>query len=148
MKGFTLFETLVVVAIGVLICLISFSAFYNLDNNQLLSKETSNLVSYIERAHSMSVSSNNFFEYGLHITPTSTTIFQGQVYSSASSTNDFHKIDSRLLVSTNLSGGVSDFYFAKVSGKPNATGTITVSLLGSTSTKTITIYATGLFQSN
>ena len=139
---------MVVIAIGALICLISFSAFYNLSNNQLLAKETSSISSYLERAHSESVSSDNFFEYGLHFTSTSTTLFQGKVYSAASTTNEFYRLNSRLQMTPNLSGGVSDFYFSKITGKPSATGTITVSLLGSTSTKTITIYATGLFQSN
>ena len=148
MKGFTLFETLVVIGIGVLICLISFSAFYDLDNNQLLAKETEEVVSYLDRARSESVSSNNFFEYGLHFSPTSTTIFQGKTYSSASTTNDFYPLNSRLVMTPNLSGGVSDLYFARITGKPSATGTVTISMLGSTSTKTIIIYATGLFESN
>ena len=146
MKGFTLLETLVVIGVGLLICLISFSTFYNLNNNQVLDKGTADVVSLIERAHSESVSSDNFSEYGLHFTSTSTTIFQGKTYSSASTTNELHNLNPRLVVSTSLSGGVSDFYFAKTTGEPSATGTITISMLGSTSTKTITIYATGLFQ--
>ncbi|MEI7777603.1 MAG: hypothetical protein WCI52_03275 [bacterium] len=148
MKGFTLFETLIVIGIGVLICLISFSAFYDLDNNQLLAKETAEVGSYLERARSMSVISNNFSEYGLHFSPTSITLFQGKTYSSTDTANDLYPLNSRLVITPNLSDGASDFYFTKVAGKPSATGTITISLLGSTSTKTITIYSTGLFESN
>lgn len=148
MKGFTLFEILVVIALVVLICTVSFSSLYNLNTNQILARETGAVVSYMERARSKSLSSQNFSEYGLHLATTSVTLFTGENYSSTSTTNELYQLNSQVTLSDALTGSASDFYFSKITGKPNATGTVTLSLKNSTSTKVITLYATGVFQSN
>jgi type II secretory pathway pseudopilin PulG len=148
-KGATLVEVLVIIAIGAIILGISFFTFYNLRNTQSLDQEVGNVLSYIERARSKSTSSSGFSEYGLHFTSTTTTVFKGKVYSASDSNNEIYKLPGGITYSAiNLTGGLYDLYFAKVTGKPNVTGTLTLYSSSTGSTKVITIFATGLAQSN
>ncbi|HZS43284.1 MAG TPA: prepilin-type N-terminal cleavage/methylation domain-containing protein [Candidatus Paceibacterota bacterium] len=144
--GFTILEILMVVVILAILVGISYTAFNNLNSSEALDTETNTILSMIERARERTISSENSIEYGVHFASTTAVLFVGKTYSAGSSTSETKNINSKVKVnSINLTGGVADIYFNKLSGKPSATGTIVFSLLSSTSSvKTITIYNTGL----
>lgn len=148
MKGFTAIEILIVIAIAIIIAGISLSSFSALNKSQALGTETDTILSMIERARSRSISSENSSEYGVRFATSSAALFSGKNYSASSSNNEVENLNSRTNISSiNLTGGASAFYFKKITGKPSATGTIVVSLIGeigTSSSKTITIYSTGL----
>ncbi len=148
-KGFTLIETLAVLFILAILSTIVFYSFSNFESGQILGKETNSVLSYLERARSESLSSLNSSPYGIYFNATSTTIFMGASYSAGSSPNEVYTLNPSVTISSiSLTGGVQQLYFNQVTGIPSATGTITLSLSEATSTKTVTIYETGLFQSN
>ena len=143
-RGFTIVEILVVLVIMGIIVTIVQSSFSRLNSSQALNTEADGVLSMVERARARSVSSENASEYGIRFASTSVTLFAGKIYG-ASSTNEIKNLNSNVRISNiNLTGGVSDVYFNRLSGKPSATGTVALSLVGGASTtKTITIYNTG-----
>lgn len=145
-SGFTLLEILIVVFIVGLLSAISYSAFSNLNSAEALDTETNTILSMTERARERAVSSENSVEYGMHFASTTAVLFVSKTYSAGSSTNETENINSKVKVnSINLTGGMTDVYFNKLTGKPSATGTIVFSLVSAPgSMKTITIYNTGL----
>jgi prepilin-type N-terminal cleavage/methylation domain-containing protein len=145
MKGFSVIEILVVVAIIAIISGIVLTSFSSLNKNQALLTETDTILSMLDRARNRSVSSESATEYGLHFASSSVVLFVGKTYPAGSSTNETENINSRLTVSSiNLTGGASDLYFKRISGKASATGTVVLSIAGGGQSKTITIYNTGL----
>ena len=145
MKGFTAIEILIVIAIMVIIAAISLTSLVNLNNVQALNTETDSVLSILERARARSISSENSSEFGVHFASTSAALFAGKNYSAGAATNEVRNFNGKVQISSiNLRGGVVDLYFNRLTGKPSATGTVVFSLSNSTTTKTITIYNTGL----
>ncbi len=143
-KGFTLAEIMIVIGIMVVLAGLSSVAFVGFLNYQSLDNDVYSALSHIQKARSLASNSYNFSEYGVRVSSTSLSVFQGKTYSPASTTLTFN-LSSKVIVSTlSLSNGSTEFYFNKVTGKPNATGTITFKLNSSTTTKSIIINSTGL----
>ncbi len=145
-KGFTLIEIIVAIFIISALVGISFSSLNNLNNSSALDTETNTILSMVERARARTLSSENDIEYGIHFASTTAVLFVGKTYTVGSSTNETETINSKVKVnSINFSSGVKDIYFYRLSGKPSATGTVVFSLASNSfSTKTLTVYATGI----
>lgn len=149
-RGFTLLETFIIVTITLILVVIVLLPFRQFDQNQALSKETSNLVGIINQVRSETLSSLNSEEHGIHLASTTVTMFGGTTYSASDPNNISIPLNSKVIISaTSLSGGKTDIYFNRLIGTASATGTITLSLVASsTQTKTITINSTGIIDSN
>ncbi len=88
------------------------------------------------------LSSVSSSEYGVHFESGKIVIFKGTAYSSSDSNNEDVPVSSGASISSiNLTGGAVDLYFDRLSGAPNKTGNITISI--SSISKIITISATG-----
>ncbi|MEI7809930.1 MAG: prepilin-type N-terminal cleavage/methylation domain-containing protein [bacterium] len=149
-KGFTIVEMLIVIVIiGILVAIVlpSFSA---MRQNQALKNTVSDVVSSLDKARSQTLASLNSSEYGVHFQSNKIVIFKGTSYSANDANNTSINVTSpATLSSISLTGGASDIYFARLSGTPNVTGTIVVSVSSNQSlTKTITISATGIASLN
>lgn len=143
-KGFTLAEIMIVIGIMAVLAGLSATAFFDFSNYQSLDNDSYSALSHIQNARSLASNSYKFSEYGIRVASTSLSVFQGKTYSVASTTLVLN-LSSKVAVSAiNLSNGSTEFYFNKISGKPNATGTITFKLNSSTTTKSIIINSTGL----
>ncbi len=142
--GYTLLELLVVIAIAALIVTITALAFLGLSSSQSLEKDTDVAQSYLEKARLQAVNSNNFSEFGIKVATTSITIFQGTSFATATSTSVYNLSPKVQVKTISLSNNGTEFYFNKITGEPNATGTITFTLTNASSTKSIVIYGTGL----
>lgn len=149
-KGFTIVEILVVLVIMIIIGGIVLTSFSGLNNAEALNTDTDTVLSMIERARTRSVSSENSIEYGIHFASTTVVLYVGKTYTAGSSTSETKNISSKVKVkSINLTGGAYDLYFNRLSGKPSATGTVVFSMFNNASTtKTITIYNTGISDSH
>lgn len=146
-RGFSLIELLIVLAIGVAITGITYVSFNNYGGNQTLEKQTDVVQSYIEKARLQAINSKNFSPFGIKFASSSVTLFQGTGYSASSASNTVYTFSPKLQISSiNLAGNVSEMYFSNVTGEPSATGTITLKLNNSSSTKVISIFGTGLSQ--
>jgi len=146
-KGFTILETLIVLSIAILLIVIVLPSFQAMRNNQVLKATASEVVSALDEARSQSLSSVDSSEYGIHFESDEIIIFKGTTFSSLDPDNENISITSPASISSiNLTGGAVDVYFDRLSGAPNKTGTITISI--SHFSKIITISATGAVSMN
>lgn len=144
-KGFTLMEILIVMGTIILLVGISIKVFYNQKSSATVDRDTDNTLNYLQKARNQSLSSVNNTTFGVRITSTSTSLFEGTSYSVSSARESF-SFGAGTTVTTSLSGNATQLYFNRLTGEPTATGTITFLSTGggSTQTEVIIIRATGL----
>lgn len=139
-------ELLAVVAIMGILVTITINTFVQEKNTQALELDTETVVETLRQARSQTLSSQNASQYGVHFASSTITLFAGSSYATGSSGNKVFNLSSFDSLTTSLTGGGSDVLFNRLSGETNQNGTIVVSSLATTSTKTVTIYNTGLVQ--
>jgi prepilin-type N-terminal cleavage/methylation domain-containing protein len=143
-KGFTLLEILMVMSIMVIISAVSVGAFFNLREKNLIQKDADSIVSMIEKAKSMSSNRKNDSSYGVKFSSSTVTIFSGQNFTSG---NVISKYDLEKLVvisAVSLSSNTLELGFNKITGNPNATGTVT--LITPSYSRVVTIFGTGIIE--
>ncbi|MBI5139532.1 prepilin-type N-terminal cleavage/methylation domain-containing protein [Candidatus Nomurabacteria bacterium] len=140
--GFTIMEVLIVIAIVGILAVIVLASFGDMRDRQLLKATASDIFSALDKARSQTLASVNSSEYGVHFQSDKIVIFKGTIYSSSDSNNEEILFTSGAFISSiNLTSGAVDLYFNRLSGAPNKSGTITVSV--SSLSKTVTISPTG-----
>lgn len=149
-RGFTLIELLLSVAIVSIILVVVIFPFKRMNEQQALIKETDNVVSVLNHARSMALSSKGGEEHGVHIEPNQIVLFSGSTYSASDPDNVVMPLHSLVgITDINLSGGGSDVVFDKLYGTTVSNGTITVYLLASsTQVRIISINSTGIINEN
>ena len=146
-RGVTLIEVVLVVAIMAVLAALSFSALRMLNATRALEGEAARVAAELQKARSLTISSKNNAQFGVHIQSSQVTLFQGTTFVVGSSTNSVLGINPLITISAiSLAGGGSDVIFQRLTGKTAYGGTLTLSRRGSSAIKTITIYATGLVE--
>jgi prepilin-type N-terminal cleavage/methylation domain-containing protein len=148
-KGYTLLEIMIAVTIMVLLSGILFGVFVSLNNRQSLDSNTEMVKSVLERAQSMTLSSEGDTQYGVHLETSQVVLFKGTTYSASDPANIATTLDPRIAMSNIvLNGGGSDVIFNRLTGTTNQFGTTTLSLVASTTTqRKVIVSATGNIQS-
>ncbi|TSC71094.1 MAG: Uncharacterized protein G01um101470_746 [Parcubacteria group bacterium Gr01-1014_70] len=146
MRGFTLIEILVVIAIAAILFTIVVSGFSGLRQNSDLSHAIDDSVSYLQSARAKSLSAENATVYGVHFETGRFVLFTGTTYDAGNAANIVRLLPSTVETSAiSLNGGAVDVVFKRLTGETDAYGTITFRLISSPSTtKTIEIVSTGL----
>lgn len=149
-RGFSLVEMLLVLAIFAIITLFAVSAFSKATGREALDKKTGVVLSLLEQARNLTLSAKGASVYGVHFETAKAVLFTGPTYSASATSNVIESVNSPVQISSiSLSGGVSDVVFSRLIGDTGQSGTITLSLIASsTQAKTITIFATGIASSN
>ena len=139
-----------VVAITIMMAGIMFFSFSTYGSSEAISKDQGRVVSVLEKARAMTLDSLNSSQYGVHFATSTVTIFTGVTYNNSDSSNIVTSLDPKVqFQDIFLSGGGNDIIFNRMSGETNEPGTTTLSLISATTTtRMITIYGTGLIQSN
>ena len=147
-RGFTLIEVLGVVAVMTILMTIVLTSFSTLNKNQALDKSAKYIASIIEEARGNTLFSKNDSQYGIKFETSRVTMFKGTTYSPTSPDNVVYDLNSLVSISNiSLSGGGSEFVFDRLTGNTNQTGTITLSVNSSTTTKAyITFSKTGIVE--
>ncbi len=98
----------------------------------------------------MTLASKNANQFGVHLESSQVTLFEGNTFVPGNSSNVVNLLNKRVNInSINLAGGGVDVIFQRLTGETVQSGTVTMALVASTTrTKTVTIYGTGLFQTN
>ena len=123
-RGFTLIETLLIVAIAVGIFALSAPYTMNFYKSNLIEDSRSNIADTLQRAKHNAALQKNDSSFGVHFDQTANTytLFQGDDYSTRDDTQDeVYTIIDQIILS-----GLEDVIFSKLSSIPRATGTITL----------------------
>jgi prepilin-type N-terminal cleavage/methylation domain-containing protein len=148
-RGFTMVELLIVVAIAILLSAVVFSSLLSFRKNQALEKDTELVVQLLNQARSQTLSSKGATVYGVHFASSQVILFSGSTYAAAASGNQaFDLTSTDTILTITLTGGGSDVLFQRLTGETTQNGTIVISSSGISRTKTVTIYRTGVIDSN
>lgn len=139
-KGFTLLEAVIVIALVSIVSTIVYTSFTALQDRQILDSEVAQVESYIQKARMNSLNAKNGDAHGVLFGTSTIQI----VEVSTSSTTYIYTLHNRVkLVQSTL--GTSTLVFARISGLPNATGTLTYTYsVGGAVKGTSTIVVNGL----
>ena len=149
-RGITALEVLLVMAVLGILVSIMLPQFSKIKENQVLKNTIGETTSALHDAQSKTLASVDSSSYGVHFQSDKIIIFKGTVFSVDDPNNKTINIISPANISNvtlnGVSGASGDVYFNRLSGTPNKTGTITVSI--SSLSKIITISATGAVSVN
>ena len=144
-KGFTLIELLIVIAIMGTVALFVFDSFVEYRDTQQVRATVVEVTSIIKETRQRTISSETDTQFGVYIATSSLTVFEGSTYNPVGANNRVFEIP-KVELSTLLSDLSSEVVFARLSGVPSATGTISIYDGGLNSTTTITIQGSGLLE--
>lgn len=144
-KGFTALELLISISIlGVLLAAI-LPSFLSFRQRSILNTETQELITTINRARLLSVSSKNDQQFGVHFESGKVVLFQGTTYTNGVATNEEHLFDSALsLSSIVVNGGGAEVLFEKVTGATSQNATTTLLVSGTTASTTVLVRPSGV----
>ena len=143
-RGISIIEILISIGIIAILSSVSVYVFARLAQNISLDRDANVVVSYIDKARTMSINSVDSIEHGVYFEANKVTVFNSTAYS-PSNIDSYYDIPAKsVITSIDLTGGASALYFDKLTGAPNNSGTITLTSSDGTESKLITIYATGI----
>lgn len=145
-KGISLIEIIIAIAILIILISVSTSSFVGIKENQVLKNNTEDILLLLNKARSQTLASLDSSEYGIYFSQSQAILFKGKVYSDGALGNEVINITTPVTISNISLGGTNAFYFNRLSGLPNTSGSITIS--NSNTNKIITISATGIISVN
>lgn len=149
-NGFSLIEVLIVIGIIVVLSSLVISPFSSFRDQQVLRGSVEDVLSTIAKARTATLAGLDDSAYGVHFQSDSLVIFPGSTYQAGAVGNEVVSLNPLTNISAiNLTGGATDITFQRLSGVTAVSGTITVSLVSSsTQNRIITIQPTGTATSN
>lgn len=146
--GLTIIEIIIVISVGIMLTALSFQVFNVFIKRQALDKDAQQIASQIKEARSATLASRDDSAYGIHITATRTVMFKGVTFAESDPNNRDFVLNGRVQITTiNLNGSGVDILFDRLTGATSQYGSITLSLVSSTTiTKTISIGGTGIVE--
>lgn len=135
--GFTLIELLLSVALIGLISGTGAVVFQQLQNRNSLDTMATSFATSSRRAQALSRAAEGDTTWGVRASAGAITVFQGASYASRNATFDEVSITAASISPS----GMQEVTFSKLTGLPQATGTLT--LTGPNDSRTITINAQG-----
>lgn len=146
MRGLTVIELIIVVAIIGILSAFSLSGFTSFRNNQAVVTSGQLITTALNKARTNTIASFNDSVYGVHFETDSVTVFIGDTYSSGASTNEVTSMPRGMsLSSISISGSSAEVVFNKITGDTDNDGSVIVSLDADTSKNlTISISDTGI----
>ena len=111
-----------------------------------MSKDVDSIVSLVEKTRNMSLNRKNDSSYGVYFSTSTVTSYAGASLG-LGNVLTVYNIENPVSVSNiSLSTGGRDVHFTKITGTPSATGTISIGT--NSRTRVITIFGTGIIESN
>lgn len=127
MRGYTLLELLIVIAIIVIVAILISGAFSSFRTNNSLVEADSNIIGFLNEARSNTLGSLNNNTWGVHFEQTKIVLFSGAVYNAADSANTPYPLPFDLQISAINLGGPTEVVFARLTGDASISGTVTIS---------------------
>ena len=145
-NGFSLIEILVVIAIISILASISTVALRSFYTSATLRSGTSEVFGALTNARSSTISAENDSVYGVHISSTTVTRFEGATYTFGNLGNLVYTFEGSIAATSSIIENGGDIIFSKLIGTPSATGTIYIYNKNGSGTSTILIYDSGLIE--
>ncbi len=149
-KGFTLLEILfTIVILSIIVTIVTFS-FSRLNSSKALDGSANLVVSTLNEARTLTLSSVGNSQYGVHFADSEITLFKGSTYSSSDPSNVATELNSLVgLRNIILFGGGMDIVFKRLTGRTDKSGTLQVFLKDSPENfLTITVSSSGVVELN
>lgn len=147
-RGFSAIELIIVLSIFGILAVIILSGLVNFRKHHALARDTELVVELLNQARNQTISSKNLTQYGVHFASTTVTVFTGGTFSAGATDNQNYPLNSTdTVLSLSITGGGVNVVFARLTGETSQSGTIVVSSPGLSETKTVTIYKTGVIES-
>jgi prepilin-type N-terminal cleavage/methylation domain-containing protein len=144
MRGFTFIEIIVVIAVTAIIILLGISAYISLRNQSALEGLVQDIKTTLEEARSKSVSSEDLMPWGVHFEQSQFTLFRGDVFDPAATTNQTFVLGDNLEIATiSLANATDDVVFLRPFGATDNHGTLSVRHLITLNERIIKIDAVG-----
>lgn len=149
-RGFTVIEILIAIVVTITLVTIILSGFASFRESSELTRAADSIVDILKQARTRTLASENSAQYGIRFASSTAVLFQGSAFSSNPASHATTTLPALVEVSSiTLVGGGADILFKRLTGETDNTGTVIVrSRRTSAKTKTITIYASGLFFAN
>jgi len=144
-RGFTLLEVLLVVAILGLIIAVAAGSFANYGRQQAFNEQVDGVALLLLETRQKTLGAQYDQSHGVHVDTSTITAYRGSSYLAAVSSTTY-ALQSSVSATTSFSDGSDYVTFTRVTGMPSATGTIVFSDVQLGRTATITISASGLIQ--
>lgn len=146
--GFSLIETIVVLAIMSMLAtvvVVSFSAFRN---GKILDVAAEQVLSVISESRGKTIYSEDAYQYGVHLEAGRIVAFKGDIYSATDPSNVATVLSSLVEISSiSLAGGGADITFQRLTGKVANSGSFRVRLKADTSRyKNISVNSVGIIE--
>lgn len=124
------------------------NSFGQLNQNQVINKNTELVATVLREARSLTLSSKGGNQYGIHLESSQAVLFQGSTYNPVATSNVSYLLNPLGNISgVTLVGGGSEIIFDRLTGDTSQSGIIKLSLVADqSSTRTITISSTGLVE--
>ena len=143
-RGFTLLEILVVIGILGIITTVSVVGFSNMYKVSVLRVGGSEVYDALLSARSRTLASENDIVYGVLVSSTTVTRFEGSTYTAGAATNRSYAFEGGVSATGTLITSGTPVVFTRLTGTPSAQGTIYVHNLEGTSTTTVVVHGSGL----
>lgn len=143
--GFTIIELLVVISIFVIILTFLVIGFQNFSRFQQYNQAVSDVEFLLKQARVDARSAVADEAHGVKFQSNSITRFIGTTYSAVDPDNEVTTYP-QVTITPNLTGGVDEIVFSRLTGLPSATGTILVEGVAFTSSTTITVTDSGVIE--
>lgn len=137
-RGFTIVELLVVVAIIAILAVAMIGSFRDYAAQKQFDTTTSAVVDLIYTARQQSVASVEGQSYGVYVGTSTIELFTGTSVTPGAADNTIVALPGAMSATSSLSSGLANVSFSHLKGMSSATGTITLSDTdGRTATVTI-----------
>lgn len=139
MKGFTLMELLIVVAIMVILAAVTLPIYNSFFTLAVLDSVKVEIIQNIRLAQTKALAQENDSSFGLYFEATQYTLFQGSSYSAR-----VLSLDRIFAMPANINlSNLLEITFAKKTGLPSVSGSLILTNTANNSTETIVINAAG-----
>lgn len=148
MRGFTLIEVLISLALAILLIGAALPLYTGLQTSSQLNESAGTVVQALRLARTLSVERAQDSGYGVYIESNPATsdriiFFLGTSYAARNAAYDrVTTFDNAITLTPSLAGGVSEIVFSRVTGTPSSTGTIAI-IHATTGSRTLSINSAG-----
>ncbi len=144
MKGFTLLEIVIVVALSAVLSTFGIVSFRSLQNYTELDSAANQIVAVLREARDRALTGSAPGGYGIHFEENRYVRFVGPSYASGTPTNVIYYAPSSLQLYDIHAGGDSNIIFDPVDGAPDSSGSTSIRIIDDPSQyRTIHIFSTG-----